>query len=275
MRYGKTERSRDRRIESGRGQGEGENYTPFIFIHEIPSKGRSYRYVGWKTGRVHHFLSTNEMHYFMVLEWQDRIRDIREQYPLLPLSTTEAIADTLHVKHPTAPGDVSWPMTSDFVLTVQSTPLDQPRTIVRTVKPAQALTDQRVCEKLAIERAWWRNQDVDWKIVRDQDIPHVLAENVAWLHGWRNARDLPLHPDRLPTVIGWLDWDLARNPNQVLAHYGQRVDYQFDYTPGTGMAVIRHLLARKHWRVPMDRPIRPLHVIPTRSEGHHDAIALS
>ena len=262
MAYRVTEKSLARRIAAGRGQGEGENYAPFICVHEIASKGVSYRFMGWKTGRVHQLLSTNEMRYFMVLEWNDTIQDIREQYPILPRDNTQAIAATLHVRHPRAPGGVDWPVTTDFVLTV-SEPLASPRTIVRTVKPAKELDDDRVKQKLAIEKHWWHARGIDWKIVRDIDIPIAYADNVAWLHGWRKIHDLPIDADQLPRVMGWLDYELGHHPDHVLAQCGQRADHHFGLPPGTGMAVVRHLLAIKHWSVPMHRPIRPLHVIPT------------
>ena len=47
----------ERYIREGRGQGQGESYKPWITIQDFPSQGRSARCPGWKTNRVHHFLS--------------------------------------------------------------------------------------------------------------------------------------------------------------------------------------------------------------------------
>ena len=50
----------ERYIKEGRGQGNGENYKPWITVSDFPSMGRSARSPGWKTNRVHHFLSDHE-----------------------------------------------------------------------------------------------------------------------------------------------------------------------------------------------------------------------
>jgi hypothetical protein len=76
----------DRRIKEGRGQGTGAEYTPWLYVQDVPSNGLAHRIKGWKTKREHHFFSTLERDYFYVLEWSPFVIDIREQYPLLPLS---------------------------------------------------------------------------------------------------------------------------------------------------------------------------------------------
>jgi len=42
---------------------------------------------------------TLEAKYFYLLEWADDVVDIREQFPLLPVSDTELIADEFGFKH--------------------------------------------------------------------------------------------------------------------------------------------------------------------------------
>ena len=39
----------DRWIKEGRGQGEGENYKPWLTIQDFPSMGRVTRVFGWTT----------------------------------------------------------------------------------------------------------------------------------------------------------------------------------------------------------------------------------
>jgi hypothetical protein len=68
--------------KEGRGQGTGGNYKPWLTIQDVPSRGRAARPTGWKTGRVHHFLSDIETAVFYLLDWEDHVLDIREQFPL-------------------------------------------------------------------------------------------------------------------------------------------------------------------------------------------------
>lgn len=45
----------------GRGKSTGASYLPWLRVQDVPSKGLSTRVEGWKTGRIHHFLSCLEL----------------------------------------------------------------------------------------------------------------------------------------------------------------------------------------------------------------------
>src|SRR6266699_6157980 len=109
----------EKRIREGRGQGRGADYIPWLLIQDVPSIGLATRILGWKTGRIHHLLSKLELSDFLVSEWIKRIIDIREQYPLLPVSETLTIARACGIRHPIVPG-TKQPvvLTTDFVLTI-------------------------------------------------------------------------------------------------------------------------------------------------------------
>ena len=53
----------EKRLKEGRGQGRGPKYKPWLYIHDVPSRGRAWRTKGWKTGRPHHLLSDFEYDY--------------------------------------------------------------------------------------------------------------------------------------------------------------------------------------------------------------------
>ncbi|MEI0738821.1 transposase [Paenibacillus sp. JTLBN-2024] len=94
--YDFSDRKLHRYINEGRGQGRGSEYEPFLNVQSISSKGRVSRVSGWKTGRIHHFLSDNETRYFYLCEWSDAVIDIREHFPLLDLvEMTDILDDTL------------------------------------------------------------------------------------------------------------------------------------------------------------------------------------
>ncbi|MBM7599480.1 hypothetical protein JOC34_001848 [Virgibacillus halotolerans] len=58
-------------------------YIPWLTIQNVSSKGRSTRLKGIKMTRQHEFLSGMERNYFYVLEYSNRVIDIREHFPLL------------------------------------------------------------------------------------------------------------------------------------------------------------------------------------------------
>lgn len=82
-----------RYIKEGRGQGTLSAYKPWIMIHDFPSLGRVSRVFGNTMGRIHHLLSNMELSYFYILDWSDKVCDIREQYPLFNIAAVLEIAD--------------------------------------------------------------------------------------------------------------------------------------------------------------------------------------
>lgn len=84
-------------------------------------------------------------------EFSDSVVDIREQFPLLPLSLSLKISQLLDIDHPK--NRISKDpivITTDFLLTCS----DGQRVWYEAVcvKPSEKLSDKRVAEKLDIER---------------------------------------------------------------------------------------------------------------------------
>ena len=55
-RYGFDEAKIARFRKEGRGDGSGADYTPWLTVRDVPSRGRSHRIAGVVTGRVHQAL---------------------------------------------------------------------------------------------------------------------------------------------------------------------------------------------------------------------------
>lgn len=68
----------ERYLSEGRGFGEGKDYKPWILVQDFSSQGTVSRISVYKSGRIHHFMSRNELYYFYILEWSDNVLDIRE-----------------------------------------------------------------------------------------------------------------------------------------------------------------------------------------------------
>lgn len=257
-------------IRQGFGQGRGVDYKPWLRVQDVPSQGVSSRIKGWTTGRVHDFFSQHELRYFFLLDWSPAIIDIREQFPLLPLEETLAIAAQLNYSHPLHPQTRS-PiiMTSDFVLTRQQSTGSVEQ--VRTVKPAESLSSQRILEKLEIERCYWRQRGVNWGIVTDREIPEVFARNVAWIHPFRQPDALSLSTEELQQITQALTQRVTQD-HTSLAEIAAACDDRLAFPSGTSLSVARHLLASRQWTVNMHQllhPRKPLVLLqPPSLEAH-------
>jgi len=245
-----------KRAREGRGQGKGVDYTPWLLIQDVPSQGLAHRVKGWKTQREHHFLSTLECDYFYVLEWSPLVSDIREQYPLLPLTETLAIAEDCGFRHPTDPRTKEpIVMTTDFVITI----VRDTRAVdcARAIKPSAQLQSERVLEKLEIERRYWQARQIDWSIVTEREIPRPFARNVKFLHNYLDIADrLSLTKREMRDLVVLLTQQVVEG-HVSLRRAAADCDKQLGFEPGTSLTVAYHLLAQRQWRVDMNTPIEP------------------
>ena len=240
----------ERYVKEGRGKGSGQNYKPWITIQDFPSKGRVSRSPGWKSDRIHHFMSDLELRFFYLLEWSDSIKDIKEQYPLLDLDLAFCIADELGIKYPIdSRSKTPYVLTTDFMLTVkQGAKFIQ---IARTVKLAKELEKRRVLELLQLEQNYWKRTNVDWAVVTEQEISKTLVDNIKWVH--------PAHK-----------WELKDQKNQDNCYYLSNIlkeqliakkvkintitnalDKEIEIVPGTSLSLFKHLIAKKEIVVDM------------------------
>ncbi|MDJ0691610.1 MAG: TnsA endonuclease N-terminal domain-containing protein [Xenococcaceae cyanobacterium MO_188.B32] len=240
----------ERYVKEGRGKGSGKHYKPWITIQDFPSKGRVSRSPGWKSDRVHHFMSDWELRFFYLLEWSDAVKDIKEQYPLLDLDLAFSIADEMGIKYPKdRKSDTPYVLTTDFMLTVKQG--TKPIQIARTVKLAKELEKKRVLELLQLEQRYWDRQNIDWAVVTEQEISKIFADNIKWIHSAYK-------------------WELAAENNNENCYYLSNIlkerlttkktkintittalDKEIGIRSGTSLSLFKHLIARKEIIVDM------------------------
>lgn len=260
----KIQKLQQNQIRDGRGQGTGKDYKPFIQAHDnkVASEGWISRHLGWKTERIHNTLSNHERRFLYFLEWIDEVVDIREQFPLLPLSRTEEIAEQLGIKHANVEG-IPVVMTTDFMITIQTSRglID----IVRTVKPASKLT-KRTLELFEIERRYFLEQGIDWGIITEKRMPNTLISNVEWLY---DARYLDTRPTVDEELLSLIKHDLFNiiirdEGNTAISKLCLRCDKIFGIKSGTSIFILKHMLATKKWSTDMTVKLsnsNPLNII--------------
>ncbi|WP_375186024.1 TnsA endonuclease N-terminal domain-containing protein [Pseudoalteromonas sp.] len=135
--------------------------------------------MGLKTGRIHHTLSSIESDFFYLAEYSDSVTDIREQFPLLPINLSIKIAEALGIEHPTHP-KTKEPIiiTTDFLLTR----LIGEQVIYEaiSVKPKDESDEQRVLEKLEIERVWWELLGIKFSYYIGNELTQIQSRNINW-----------------------------------------------------------------------------------------------
>ena len=251
-----TSKSIAKRIKEGRGIGRLGNYKPWLHIQDVPSLGLSSRIKGWKTQRVHHFLSGLELLYFYILDWSINVIDIREQYPLLPCEETIAIARSCGIRYPVHPR-TRYPivMTTDFVNTVRygHSVFDEPR----TVKYKTDLLHQRTLEKLEIERRYWAARKKTLKIITEDSISKPVAKNVEWFHSCLQLQNLYGLDALTLSLLCSIVINALREQTAPLRDITIHLDDHLGLEPGTSLLIVRHLLANRCLHVDMRKVINP------------------
>lgn len=240
----------------------GQAYKPYILIQDVSSKGRSSRPCGIKTGRQHDFLSDLERNYFLHLEFIDEVVDIREQFPL-ELAETLLIADELGIKHPASPvTKEAITMTSNFCITLKTG--NAMRDVIRTATYKNDLVERRVIEKFAIEQTYWERHGLEWGIVTEEEIHKNYSQNASDILDYYELSDNQGFADigleeREDIIISFLQrlMDSDKTVRQIASLF----EKDLHLTKGAGIALFKHLVARKYISVDLFSPLRLDHHI--------------
>lgn len=254
MRYGFDEARIAGFWKEGRGKGFGANYKPWLTVHDVPSRGRSQRLLGMVTGRVHHLLSDLERGAFLIYDFRDDVRDIREQFPL-DRDETRSIAEAAGIRHPIdASSRAPLVQTTDLVIDLDRG--GKTTTIARTIKPSSELAKARTIEKLEIERRYWSVRGVDWGIVTERELPSALLRNLELLQACASLDDLKQpYEGYYRERAGLIATELERWPRATLREFCQGMATRLGLEPDGTLLLIRHLLACKIWNVDLMEPI--------------------
>lgn len=235
----------ERYIREGRGCGSGLDYVPWIHVQDFASRGIVSRVKGRTTGRVHHLMSNNELAYFYILDWSDKVTDIREQYPLADLESAVNIAAQAGIKYPTDKASgYPYVMTCDFMITTEQ------GQVARTIKTSSELSDTRVREKLEIERRYWLKQGIEWKIVTEHEISYPKARNIEWIYtalccesADGEVRDTMLR--------------LLRCNEYSVVEVAQKAEREFSVAAGIGLQTFKQFILNKEITIDMNEPFDP------------------
>jgi len=251
-----TAASIERRIKEGRGAGHYSQYKPWLTIHDVPSTGVVTRILGWKSGRLHHYLSEHfELAHHYQMEWSREVKDIREQFPLLPLEKTLFIAHKLGIRHPVDP-KTKHPivMTTDMLLTLKDG--EEIKFVAHSIKPMSKL-NKRTLEKLQIEKEFFKDIGIEWALITERQINYELAKNVEWLH---SAKTIGQNTNITQQLVEQLQADLYFAISQIdlpLAKITLEKDQQYELPKGTCIHIVKYLIANRYWVVDMTERIRP------------------
>ncbi|GAA4650235.1 TnsA endonuclease N-terminal domain-containing protein [Kistimonas scapharcae] len=233
------------RLKDGRGTGNGVDYVAFIRVGEFDSSGESVRVKSTSVGRVHHFHSGIELAAFLIFDRNRTTVDIREQYPI-PLDDTLNICRQLGIRHPQTKGELHI-VSTDLLIDLRGG-----KQIAIAVKNAKDLDDERILEKLQIEKAYWEGTGVNWYVFTEREVSAALKANLKWLKPFLDIdtqKAYSLTEDDAYSLIS----RIQQYPNNLVTKLCGRLDDEYQVEPGFHIEALRFSVALGYIEAPIDK----------------------
>ena len=225
------------RIEQGFGQGQGQDYKPWLRVQDVPSIGRAHRVYSHRTKRTHQLLSDLERAIFFILDWKSSTLDIREQFPL-NLEDTLHIAKEVGIHHPQMGGEKQV-MTSDFLVDTADIHLSK---FVLQAKYSKDLEDKRTIEKLEIERRYWTKKEIPFFLVSERSFSDVIHKNLSWLY---QTKETPHEELDIQRIAEFYRGILHDHPEGTLIDICKTIDTAYQQELGQALYELKVLMSQR------------------------------
>lgn len=175
----------EKAVAKGRGQGRFDEYRPYFNIREVCSQAIRTRFYVRRFNHLYQLMSYGEVLALMILDWDERNIEVREQYPLEP-NITLKLAKQYGIKHPGYTQGYTV-MTTDFLVTRVVDGRQTLRAFQIKYDKAQA-EEPRTREKLQLEELYWKQRNVPWCVTYTTNFNQAFCRNLELIAPFRNHR---------------------------------------------------------------------------------------
>jgi hypothetical protein len=124
----------------------------------------------------------------------------------------------------------------------------------RTIKMTSELKNARTIEKLEIERRYWLEKGIDWKIVTEREISRQKARNIEWLYTGDGFYIAEYGDKELESIRSVL-LELVKLGNHSIVEAAQIVDDEFLLPTGAGLSLFKQLVLDRKIVVDLNKPL--------------------
>lgn len=249
--YPFTDEKLERWLREGRGSGEGQTYIPWLQEGDVPPEmGHLERVPCSKSGRMAITFSTIELWARLYFDARKAVIGIEEQYPL-DRETTRRIARGLAIQHPRDPrSHVDIVITTDLVVRVRTADGRVVR-LPRSCKAHDSIADYNDAEHAEIERRFWAEQGVEWKLITNS--PKCMTPQL--IHNLDTLKKHRFTPEQQP-YVGYFERlcddfvaHVSRNARDIsLGDLAKQFGAYRGLSPGDAPAVALFLLHQERLR---------------------------
>lgn len=251
----------ERWSKEGRGRGEFESYQPWVTVRDFPSRGVSAMVPGTKVHRTHHLFSRLELRAFLHYEFLSEVIDIREQFPLLPLSVGQRIAKEMGIRYPRHT-DTGTPIVlcADFLITRR---VDGKQSLLAVECKYRSEIDamkKRDHEKLELRRRYWEEENgVSLKLFTDETVSFNRYVNLKALYqvARPNALRSPSNEKKLLNALSSTPWKHC-----TLKVFLTKAGTACGLSYRDSFELFKHLIWNKRVVVDLETLIKPTRQLP-------------
>ncbi|WP_411682894.1 TnsA endonuclease C-terminal domain-containing protein [Clostridium thailandense] len=218
-------------------------------VTTFSSKGRATRIFGYKTKRIHHLQSDNQLRVFLLLEWYDLVINIEENIELKDLEIIIDDVEDLRLDKFSDNEGHLYQLHTNFLVTTKRDNVEEQ--IAISVKSLSEIERRTVIEKIEIERRFWRAKGIQFYVITEKEINKQFVDNIKWVRetlidkNVENKRELAEH----------LYYFLQENKQGKLSDVLGEFDDNVGAKKGTALFIFRYLIGIKEIAVDMEKSI--------------------
>lgn len=218
-------------------------------VTTFSSKGRATRLYSYKTKRIHHLQSDNQLNIFLLMEWIDAIIDIKENIELKDWGTMNNIDNLRLDKFTDKKTGELFQLHTNFLIKVLKNGVYEE--IAISVKSLSELERKTVIEKLEIERRYWKANNIKLYLITEKEIDKQFVKNIKWVREALISKTI----ENINEIAENLYYFMENNTQKLVKDTFNQFEEENNLKIGTGLFAFRYLIANKEIEIDMKKDI--------------------
>ena len=215
-------------------------------VTTFSSNGRVSRVYGYKTKKIHHLQSDNQLRVFLILEWSNKVKDIQENIELKDVEATIYNLDNLRLgKFRNKETNELYQLHTNFLVTIKND--NEEMQVAISVKSISELERKTVIEKIEIERRYWKAKQIKFYIITEKEINKQFVENIKWVREVLVNNSIEIKEEIAEKLYYLLQNNVECKVINILNDFDKVENLKF----GTALFILRYLIAKKEIEINM------------------------
>lgn len=214
-------------------------------VTTFSSKGRATRIHSYKTNRIHHLQSDNQLRFFLILEWSDKVKDTQENVELKDLEATIDNTENLRLDKFTNKENQLYQLHTNFLIAITRNNVDEQ--IAISVKSLSELERKTVVEKMELERRYWKSKGISFHVITEKEISKQFVENIKWVREALIDKSIENKEELKEKLYYFLQEYKEKRIMDALNNFDEKEKLK----AGTALFILRYLIAVKEVEINM------------------------